>query len=98
MPALSVEQRLDLLDARLSSVVRLLEQQHQAGSGREWLTTGAMAKQLGVTDRALRNWAADGRLPSDCFKTIQKGERQERLFHASRTAAAADKLNLYGRS
>ena len=97
MQSISIEQRLDLLDARLNSVVRLLEQQ-QASSSREWLPTGAMARQLGVTDRALRNWAGAGRLPSDCFRIVQRGDREERLFHASRTAAAADKLSLYGRA
>ena len=97
MQSISLEQRLDLLDARLNSVVRLLEQQQETTS-REWLPTGAMAKQLGVTDRALRNWAGAGKIPSDCIRVVQRGDRQERLFHAARTAAAADRLSLYGRS
>jgi DNA-binding transcriptional MerR regulator len=93
---LSLEQRLDLIDARLQDLARRLEQAQET-TGREWLPCGAMARRLGVTGRALQSWAANGRIPSDCVRTIHRGERAERLFHAERTAAAADKAGLHGR-
>lgn len=74
------EQRRDRLAAKVAAAVPGMDAEADLGTSGPMLRTGEVALLFGVSERCIRNWANDGKLPS--VRTLGK----HRLFPAREVA------------
>lgn len=74
------EQRRARLAARIAEAVPGMDAETDLGTSGPMLRTGEVALLFGVSERCIRNWANDGKLPS--VRTLGK----HRLFPAREVA------------
>lgn len=79
------DQRRARLAAKLASTVPGMDPEHDLGHSGPMLRTGEVALLFGVSERCIRNWANEGKLPS--VRTLGK----HRLFPARDVAIVLQK-------
>lgn len=96
MTATPVEHRLTQLVAEVQDLRHELRLAvgHLPRPGSRWLTTSQLAKELGVSSRAVLNWLAAGRFPEATYRRRQRGQGFTYLLERQPALAAAEQILL----
>ena len=91
-----VEHRLTQLVAEVQDLRHELRLAvgHLPLPGSRWLTTGQLAKELGVSSRAVLSWLAAGRFPEGAYRRRQRGSNFAYLLERQSALAAAEQILL----
>ena len=91
-----VEHRLTQLVAEVQDLRYELRQAvgHLPRPGSRWLTTGQLAKELGVSGRAVLSWLAAGRFPEVSYRRRQRGQGFTYMLDRQSALAAAEQILL----
>lgn len=65
---------------------------HLPKPGRRWISTGALASEVGVSSRAVLNWIASGRFPEAVVKRRPRGSGVVYLLDRVPAIAAAEQI------